>query len=211
MSERNKQTLYDLRRRLPSSEEFAAFMANVDIMNARAMVLITTSYVDSTLERLISTEFVTLTESKSNSLFRSHSAPLGSFSSKIALGHVLGMFGDNFADHLNNIRSIRNAFAHSMLEIDFEQTEIVNECTKLKPASLCDFEYRPDTESAREKFVTCSIIINTILMNGCRCALELEASGYRRKPWPDKLSRRHFLDSRIPGATETMPPHPPQS
>src|SRR5680860_1674989 len=58
--------------------------------------------------------------------------PLGTFSSKIALGYAMGLFGDEEMAYLNTVRRIRNAFAHSRKEVSFATPVIRAELAAVK-------------------------------------------------------------------------------
>ena len=55
-----------------------------------------------------------------------------SFSAKIKIAHAIGVIGDEAKDDLEKIRTVRNTFAHSILEIDFETPEIQAVCKSIK-------------------------------------------------------------------------------
>jgi hypothetical protein len=56
---------------------------------------------------------------------------LSSFSNKIAIAHAFGLIGQKTRDDLDNIRIIRNAFAHAVDQIDFSQEDIAKACVAL--------------------------------------------------------------------------------
>jgi hypothetical protein len=66
--------------------------------------------------------------------------PLSTFSAKIIMGRALNIFDDITKDHLNRIKSVRNAFAHSHFLLTFDTPEILNEIrgARLPPGKRSD-------------------------------------------------------------------------
>lgn len=60
--------------------------------------------------------------------------PLATFSSRIKLGYLLGLYPLEFHDLLHGVREVRNAFAHEMSPLEFTSAQIVK---KMKP--LADY------------------------------------------------------------------------
>jgi hypothetical protein len=57
--------------------------------------------------------------------------PLGSFHAKIIMAQALGIIWPSQREDLDTIRAIRNAFAHSMNPITFENETIIRLCNEL--------------------------------------------------------------------------------
>ena len=76
----------------------------------RAAGIIGAVLVEESLAMLLRSRLVT-DEDIHREMFRS-SGPLGSFSAKINLAHLLGLFGPTAKKELDTIREIRNEFAH---------------------------------------------------------------------------------------------------
>jgi hypothetical protein len=113
-------SLYDLSKQLPTADEFAALMKDIDSMDGRAAALILAAMIDNFLELAIITKFTNRDRRRLNAIFRSSTAPLTSLSAKISVAHALGLCGNELRIQLDRIRSIRNAFAHAMLSISFD-------------------------------------------------------------------------------------------
>lgn len=56
--------------------------------------------------------------------------PFRSFSTKITMGHALGIYDDKIRNDLDLVRTIRNAFAHSRKLLDFNDPLIVAELSR---------------------------------------------------------------------------------
>jgi len=58
-------------------------------------------------------------------------APLGTFHNKIITAHAFGIIDDTIKNATNTVRNIRNAFAHSKIQIDFSHPLIIEEIQKI--------------------------------------------------------------------------------
>lgn len=118
----------------------------------RAIVLISATVLDQGLEAALLTRFIPLDDGGERSIFSDDGAPLGTFDAKIRLAHALGLYGDAVRSDLSLIRRIRNAFAHSRLEISFDTPEVQAVCRELTLIERMSF--RPTVEfDAREWFI----------------------------------------------------------
>ena len=95
----------------------------------RAAALIATSYLE---ERLYSALLARLARNKDaeKGLF-SRSRPLSSFSARIDLGVLIGLYHPNVAKLLHTIREIRNEFAHVPKPRDFKNLRIKTLCDNI--------------------------------------------------------------------------------
>jgi len=83
--------------------------------------------VDRGLEAMLLRNFVDLSKRQIEAIFEG-TGPLVSFSAKIKIAHAIGIIGDHVKVDLDKIRMVRNTFAHSVLEIDFDTPEIQAIC-----------------------------------------------------------------------------------
>lgn len=67
-----------------------------------------------------------------NKLFDGPQKPLSSFSSKITIGHTLGVIDKADSKALEHIRKIRNQFAHALETLTFKSEEIKPLCMNLR-------------------------------------------------------------------------------
>jgi hypothetical protein len=160
----SKPSLNDLSRQLPTKPQFATLMHELDRMDGRAAVLILSALLDNTLEQAIRARFISLSNRRLEALFWRAGAPLSSFSAKTAVAYAMGIIGDELRAQLDRIRSIRNAFAHAMLSISFEDELIAAECRKLDPQKLTNRKYKPESDSPRERFIAAGQLAASILM-----------------------------------------------
>ena len=91
----------------------------------RGVALIGAAYLDTALKCLLEASLAG-GKTVANKLFEGPNAPLGTFSSRIAMAYGLGHIGPNYFQTLESIREIRNAFAHLRRSLTFEDLEIRN-------------------------------------------------------------------------------------
>lgn len=75
-----------------------------------------------------------------NEMFRT-SGPLGTFSAKIKLGFMLGLYGDTGRRNLERLKAIRNRFAHELGASSFADPEVRGLCVGLSGFERHFFEY----------------------------------------------------------------------
>src|SRR5215211_4864291 len=164
MADDPEPTLHDLSRQIPTPDELKAFFDSVKDMDGRAAALILASLVDNNLEACIGLRFVRLGKRRFDNMFRNPRAPLGSFSSRIAVAYALGIIDGEARCQLDRIRDIRNAFAHAMLVISFDDPLIAKACRKLDHNRLIPgiFTLRDDTARGRYTLASTFAIIRLL-------------------------------------------------
>jgi DNA-binding MltR family transcriptional regulator len=109
--------------------------------NDRADVLVLSSILEHSLESAISGHFVTEPdEIKKLYTSKTDSPLLGTFSAKITLGYHLGIYPKWIRNDLGVIKDIRNAFAHSVEPLNFDNSDIIALCNDLSTAKI--FAYK---------------------------------------------------------------------
>lgn len=118
---------------LPSSEEMAAIMSSLKLMDDATVAMMSAAYLDHALELLLKSHFRQLTANETIRLFDgSQNAILGTFSVKIRVAFALGLLMLDAYTDLLLINDIRNAFAHSLHRgVDFLNEHIRADCDKL--------------------------------------------------------------------------------
>jgi DNA-binding MltR family transcriptional regulator len=109
------------------------------------------------------------------------SGPLRSFSTKISIGHALGIYSDKLQHDLNIVRIIRNAFAHSKKLLDFDDPLIIPE---LLSAHLVPAKFKkdlrkknPGNELAKASFIVICLKLQTAFLK--TQTREAKAKNYR--------------------------------
>jgi hypothetical protein len=128
---KKKMTLDDLANQIPSDEDLLSYNQYLVEENDRGAAVMAGALVEKALEDAIRSHLVTPEDGTADTWFSGINAPFRSFAAKIALGRALGMYGPLLETKLNQIRKVRNVFAHRMLPLDFKHPTLVEECLKL--------------------------------------------------------------------------------
>jgi hypothetical protein len=105
-------------------EQMQAIVDEIGKQTDRGAAIIAAAVIEDVLEHLIIARLVELPSKRKKALFDQSNGPLSSLSSKIELGLALGLFNDERRGSLHLIREVRNAFAHTMDPISFEDPRI---------------------------------------------------------------------------------------
>ncbi|WP_340031361.1 MltR family transcriptional regulator [Bacillus tropicus] len=102
----------------------------------RSAAIVAASYLEDLLKEFLikkfNDNFSQLSKTEQGNL-TSGNGPLSTFSSRITIAFLSGLISKKVYDDLNNIRNIRNQFAHNMEAVDFTSDQkIKDKCEKLK-------------------------------------------------------------------------------
>lgn len=129
---RSVQSLRKLTSSYPDSVKLDDLLSDaIQDPNEMAAVLMIGSLLDSTLQKFILARFPRPPDDIKGDMFGSGS-PLREFSSKIKIGYAMGLYGPKTRKDLDSIREVRNNFAHTLQPINFETTEVINVCKRIK-------------------------------------------------------------------------------
>lgn len=95
----------------------------------RSVILLGGAILDELLRRLLDSWLVPNDKIK-KSVFDYNEA-LGTFANRIKMCFLLGLISEDMFDDLNNVRKIRNCYAHNIFVPDFENKEIKDKCDSL--------------------------------------------------------------------------------
>ncbi len=109
----------------------------------RAGAIVGSTMIETRLEAAIKAR-VKLTSKIEKEMF-GPMGPLGSFSAKIYLGFMLGLYGETACRELNTIRKIRNWFAHHLDDATFASDKISQLCMNLELVKRHTSEVMPTT------------------------------------------------------------------
>jgi hypothetical protein len=117
----------------------------------RGAAIVAAALVEDFLGGALRSKMIKMGPSDERDLFGS-SGVLGSFSNKIKLASALGIIRGRTVHDLNVLREIRNAFAHTLLDLNFETPELVTMCKSFH----CSIDL-PDVNNLtpREIFAAC--------------------------------------------------------
>ena len=99
------------------------FEKSIKSESTRAKVILSACYLDELLNQLLEI-LLTPNEEKNDPLFHGPQAPLSTFSAKIELANRMGTISKETKNSLHLIRKIRNKFAHSLTNCDFNDNQI---------------------------------------------------------------------------------------
>ncbi len=105
----------------------------------RSLVLILGALLDQSLEGAILTKLPGIKPGNEGYLFDSDNAPFSEFDPKIRIAFALGLLGERARSDLSLIRTIRNAFGHSRMDLNFETPEIAEGCKHLTVTERSDY------------------------------------------------------------------------
>jgi hypothetical protein len=133
-----------LSKRLPASDQF--FDAIFSLVHAdhnpasldRTAAIAGTQFVEYALQRAITRHLKDpLPPREEKDLFEGGGGgPLSAFGAKIILAHALGVIDDEDREDLDTLRYIRNAFAHSVTPIKFDDEAVKKLCVALHASKL---------------------------------------------------------------------------
>lgn len=132
----SKRTLHDLGKEINQGTEYIGKTSEeIRVASDRGAALMAICQVDQGLELAILCRFHHV-NMKTRDLLRKPNGTLSSFMGKIDLGYAFGIYNDKYRENLHIMRSVRNAFAHAALPIDFTTAEILTECRRLNNGVL---------------------------------------------------------------------------
>ncbi len=124
----------------------------------RGCALVAGALLDERLLKLVQARMIArATANKFDSFFEGH-GPLATFASRTHLAYLLGFIADNVYQDLCVIRDIRNRFAHSPEDIDFNEDKIKTNCAKLR-----HYMRRRVPDNPRAQFIFATATLDTVL------------------------------------------------
>jgi hypothetical protein len=127
-----EQALRHLTRKAPDAGAARAVLNAMESHDSdRSAALVMTTFVDTSLNGIILYALGINSQDAIMSLLIDSRAPLYTFDEKIRFCTAAGLFGTISKNNLNVMRQVRNAFAHSMVDITFTTPEIERACNRL--------------------------------------------------------------------------------
>ena len=124
----------------------------------RGCTLVGGALLDERLLKLIKVRMIPrATANKFDSFFEGH-GPLATFAARTHIAYLLGFIANNVYQDLCVIREIRNRFAHSSDELDFNDEEIKASCIKLRHCIV-----RQLRDKSRAQFIFAVAALDTVL------------------------------------------------
>jgi mannitol operon repressor len=144
------------------SAGLASFLEELQAQTDRGAALLGPSLLEDLLGALLRSALINDSDCVENLLGRSR--PVESFSARIDLVYCIGLIGRKVFDDLNQIRLIRNEFAHEPAQLDFNEQSIAARCNNLTALPWDQFS-RP--LQPRERFnLTVLQLANLLMLKG---------------------------------------------
>jgi len=113
----------------PEVENLGAFFNEFNKESDRGAVLLAASILDEWLSDILGAYLI---EGKSSdTLLKGFNSPLGTFASRAAMAHALGLLMDHEYEEITVLRKIRNEFGHSWTGVSFTSPKVAALLDKL--------------------------------------------------------------------------------
>lgn len=130
MGRSRRKSIKNLYRSPTNNTEHVSLWGALHIGPDRVAGIVAATQLDNALTVALTARLVPLSRPDLDRLFGSM-GPLATFHHRIEIGYAIGLIGRRTQKDLHLIREIRNAFAHSLLEVSFETPEIIEWIGKL--------------------------------------------------------------------------------
>ena len=158
-----------------------------------ACALILTAYLEQCIGSLIAKRFIE--SSLAERILDPKGGLLGSFKSRVDLAYALGLITKGMYSNLSKVAEIRNTFAHSHIDVKFEDSRIHPLCEKLdlpafvihpimnKSVEQVESDIHQFISTPRMRFTLITVMLaNRLMLTG----LATEHLPRKRKGWEDK-------------------------
>ena len=130
-------------------QTFSDVREELETASPRATAIVGAAFVEDHLQRLIHSRLVH--DKKVVEQMFGPSSALGTFSSKINLGFLMGLYSTDARRELDCIRSIRNDFAHELHINSFDIPSIKDRCATLKLWQTIQISFTEAEEEVSDK------------------------------------------------------------
>lgn len=159
----------------PHLADFLPFLDTLNRESARGAVLVACSFLDNQLVKIL--EAFLRPGRPTGQLLSGFNAPLGTLSSRAAAAYALGLLTEREFSELEQLRKVRNAFAHSV-NASFDDEAIVKRCAHLTFAAK---PYEGVEVNARGQFTTSAVALIMNLTNRAHYASKQQR---QEQTWP---------------------------
>ena len=129
---RKKPSLHGLTRERIPREKSREFFEQLIRSDDRSLAIAATAAIEQTLIRLLQKFLIPLDDKGLAETFYDQDGLLATFSRQIKMAYLLGLFPKKLRDDLDNIRRLRNVFAHWAFELKFTEPLVAEICAKLE-------------------------------------------------------------------------------
>jgi hypothetical protein len=139
--------------------DFRAFLDVLNKESERGAALISATMIDDLLDQCIRSFL--LDHKDVQQLLEGFNAPLGSFSARTVAAFSLGLLSESEYSDCQNIRKVRNAFAHDV-HASFKDQRLCDLCANMR---LCAHDYGDVHVNARGRYTAAAVGIILNLTN----------------------------------------------
>lgn len=132
-------------------------------LNDRSIILVASSLLGHSLEKLISSRLRKPNTSKEKEVLFSDFGILGSFSQQIWMAYFINLIGPNTRQDLDKIRLIRNVCAHDMNPISFDQEELSSRIQSLHFPKVSP-DLKSKEPNLKRAFIVTSLVYSASMM-----------------------------------------------
>ena len=143
----------------PHLKEFVGFLPELNKESDRGRVLITCSYLDDLMRRILLAFLID--RDSSLRLVEGFNAPLGTFSTRTTTAFALGLITEREFKECDTLRRVRNRFAHDM-QASFDAQDISDLCRNLTMSAQ---DYDAVVVDVRGRYTTAAVALILGLVN----------------------------------------------
>jgi DNA-binding MltR family transcriptional regulator len=149
----------ELLQKFPNLKDFVPYLEELNKESPRGKVLVSTGYLEQMLEEIL--RAFMLGVKTVDDLFEGGNAPLGTFSSRAKMCHALGLISDDEFHDIDQIRRIRNHFAHKM-SASFREPTIKDRCNLLRHSAGHYAELKMDNPEGQFASAAAGMLLNMV-------------------------------------------------
>ena len=139
---------------LAKSKDFQGFLDEFQKETDRSAAIIGAAFLDEHLKQLLA-NFMVDDPNEVKQLL-SQESPLGSFGARIRAAYCLGLISRQYFESLKLIKDVRNAFAHQLHGLTFEDKDVADACKKLQALQPLKSRF---AQTPRQMFVNSATFI----------------------------------------------------
>ena len=132
------------------------------IYDDRAAAIMYAAMLERSLELALMSRFVSDQEMKNMVFSYQNDGPLSTYNSKVLIGYAIGLYGKEMMKDMKLILSIRNAFAHAQVHVDFNTDAIVIACSAMVAA---DWSHDGKKIGSRARYLAAVGFFNQIFLS----------------------------------------------
>lgn len=145
-----RDLLKQLIKKFPEPAELRDLFDSLHEEPDRSATIIASAIVESVLEKLLIRQLSYHDPNLIGMLFNNQ-GPLSDFHGKILVAHGFGIISPNMAHELHLLKAIRNAFAHALVKIDFDTTEIKEKMSEFTMLNVMDSFHNEEADTSIPK------------------------------------------------------------